>query len=300
MNINIVTVNSGWILQKIAERTAKFCSREGVQFSVTPNPIRGSNPNADANFYVDLQNCYFGSKTKLDVAYFTHAHEDSKDWLFNLFNERKAFLLDGIISMNKRYTDMIIDIGYPSNKITTLTPGQTHDSFPLKKIKIGIVSRGEHEGYGKETLEKLFQQFNVSNFEFHFLGKGWSSLTDIANLKGISVFFDETENYSVYPDFYKKIDYLLIPTLWTAGPMSMQEALSTGIPIISANVGFTNYEFSADYVYSPPRNVHGLHSILSEIESPILKRRAQVENMTWEKYSNSVVGFINHCKALKG
>ena len=75
MNINIVTVRSGWILQKIAERTAQVCNNKipGHSMTVSHSP----DINADANYYADLQNCYHGEKTNCDVAYFTHADLNS-------------------------------------------------------------------------------------------------------------------------------------------------------------------------------------------------------------------------------
>lgn len=286
MHINIVTVSSGWILQKIAERTATNNKLPNVTFSVS----HAADPNS-INYYVDLQNCYNRQKTKLDIAYFTHADLNSEQWLINLMKTTGGYALNGITSMNQRYTDMLMRIGYPKEKLITLVPGQTRDTFPLKKIKIGIVSRGGYEGYGQFFMENVLQNYDFNNFELRFLGKGWERLMPIANSKGIKIQLLDDSDYSIYPTFYQNIDYLLIPGLWTAGPMSMQEALSTGIPIIGANVGFVNYEFKADYVFEP-NNVLQLIAILNIIQTPLLNRRKQVENMTWENFSLKVVEFI--------
>ena len=288
MRINIVTVSSGWILQKIAERTAKNCTVPDVHMTVSHSP----DPNADANYYADLQNCYFGGyKTKCDVAYFTHADKNSVQWMKSLFASRNVNNLDGIVSMNKRYTDMIESIGYPKHKLATITPGQTYDTFPLKPIKIGIVSRGGYAGYGQQFMERLLREFDFENIELKFLGNGWDALVPIANERNIKIELLPDADYSIYPEFYQSIDYLLIAGLWTAGPMSMQEALSTGIPIIASDVGFVGYEFQADYVFEP-NNTGQLINILKEIRQPILDRRKQVEDMTWEKYANDVANFI--------
>jgi glycosyltransferase involved in cell wall biosynthesis len=286
MHINIVTVNTGWILQKIAERTASNNPFEDVTFTVA----HSVDPNA-INYYVDLQNCYNGQKTKLDIAYYSHAHLNSKEWLIPHMNARNGWGLDGITSMNKRYTDMLIEVGYPADKIITITPGQTREMFPLRKIKIGIVSRGGCEGYGQFFMERFFSTYDCKNFVFKFLGNDWNGVLPITRARNIDVQLIGDANYDIYPSFYQDIDYLLIPGLWTAGPMSMQEALSTGTPIIGADVGFINYEFQADYVFQP-NDVEGLINILNEIQEPLLKRRSQVENMTWENFAVGVVDFI--------
>jgi len=289
VKINIVTVTSGWILQKIAERVQRGNDREDVAIRVSA----AADPSADVNYYVDLQNCFYGQKTKCDIAYFTHAHENSPEWALSLLQSRKAFEnLEGIVSMNKRYTDMLTDLGFPKEKLTTIVPGETGATFPMKKIKIGIVSRGGYEGYGQFFMENLFKTHKLENFEFYFLGDGWQDgIWPIAQKNKIGVGFYSDVDYDIYPDFYRQIDYLLIPGLWTAGPMSMQEALSSGIPVIGADVGFVNYEFKADYVF-PPNDVEALHKIFKQIESPPLQRRRQVENMSWKNYATQLITFI--------
>jgi glycosyltransferase involved in cell wall biosynthesis len=293
MHINIVTVNSGWILQKIAERTAINNVVEGVTFSVSHQ----ANPNT-INYYVDLQNCYNKQKTKLDVAYFTHADRHSEEWLRNLMNQTGGFQLNGITSMNRRYTEMLERIGYPKDRLATITPGQTREQFPLRNIKIGIVSRGGYEGYGQFFIERLFNTYDCKNLEFKFLGSGWENLVPISKARNIKMEMYADSDYSIYPSFYQNIDYLLIPGLWTAGPMSMQESLSSGTPIIAADVGFVNYEFKADFVFQP-NNVEQLVNIFNRIKEPMIKRRQQVENMTWNNFAKNVVMFIKYIEGKK-
>jgi len=291
MKINIVTVQSGWILQKIAERLQKGNKDSEVQITVSYEVDR----EADINYYADLQNCYGGQKTKCDVAYFTHADLNSSEWAHNLLSSRNAYTnLDGIISMNERYTQMLRDLGYPDQQLATITPGETAKDFSLKKVNIGIVSRGGYPGYGQHFLEDFFETYKMDNFHFKFLGSGWENLLPICKEKGTSVeLFSDSEPYpEFYNSFYHSIDYLLIPGLWTAGPMSMQEALSCGVPVIGADVGFVNYEFEADYVFSAGDKKQ-LNSILSSIQEPIINRRSQVENMSWETYAKDTVIFLS-------
>ena len=295
MKINVVTVQSGWVLQKIAQRMKSGNTNKDVDIAVSHEP----SLDADVNYYVDLQNCYRGYKTKCDVAYFTHADKDSPDWARNLLTQTKAYSnLDGIISMNERYTEMLRKVGYPPEKLVTITPGETYKDFPLKKINIGVVSRGGWEGYGQHFLEGFFRTHKVDNFHFKFLGSGWEDgLSPIAETNNISMeFYSDEEKYpQFYSSFYHSIDYLLIPGMWTAGPMSMQEALSCGVPVIGADVGFVDYEFTADHTF-PKGNTNALSSILASLSEPIIKRRAQVQDMRWEKYCSAVVAF---CKKVQ-
>lgn len=287
--VNIVIPKSGWILSKIGERAAQNCKIPRVVMKTSFT----ADPHADVNYYCDIQNTYFGEKTNLDIGYITHADMNSSKWLKDLFKERKVFQnMDGIISMNERYTIMCKDIGYPKDRINTITPGQTFDTFPLRKIAIGIVSRGGYPGYGQNFMEDLFTNYDLRGFKFRFLGNGWNALVPIAKEKGIEIELLPDTDYSIYPTFYQEIDYLLIPGLWTAGPMSIQEALSTGTPVIGADVGFVNYEFQPDFTF-PPGNTRQLYTILQKIRRPMLERRKQTEHMTWEKYASNLVTFFH-------
>ena len=46
----------------------------------------------------------------------------------------------------------------------------------------------------------------------------------------------------------------------------------------------------------PVNDKDKLSNILDEIQKPLLKRRAQVENMTWEGYARDLINFINKLK----
>jgi glycosyltransferase involved in cell wall biosynthesis len=298
MKVHIVTVSSGWILQKIAERTATGGNYEceGVTFAVGHQP----DPTADVNYYCDLQNCYYGTKTYMDVAYFTHADMNSKHWLKTLLITRNADRLSGIVCMNKRYEDMIVEGGYPKEKIRTIVPGQTKDMFPLKKTVIGIASRGGFPGYGDDFLQDFFDRFGsfcTEQYKFKFIGQGWEVLKGVADKWEVDMEVCSNEDYSYYPTFYQSLDYLLVPGLWTAGPIAVQEALSTGIPIISADVGFAGYEFQVEHTF-PPGDAKALYRILLDIRLPIWKRRVQVESMSWRSYAKQLVEFFNYLEDL--
>lgn len=294
-NVNIIIPKSGWILTKIGERTAKNCKMKNIRIKSSDK----SNLNADVNFYCDIQNTYFGEKTKLDIGYMTHADRDSEKWLFQMFRQKRVFEnLDGIVLMNERYKKMCQKVGFPKEKLITITPGQTYDTFSLKKTIIGIVSRGGYPGYGQDFMEELFSKYDLSGFKFRFLGNGWDGILPVAEAKNIEIDLLPDADYSIYPKFYHEIDYLLIPGLWTAGPMSFQESLACGIPVISADVGFASYEFQPDFIF-PPDNTECLYKILQLIRRPIIKRRKQVENMSWESYAVKLVTFFKKIEKLQ-
>ncbi len=96
MVINIVTVKSGWMLARKAERIAA-ANKSDYQMNVSHK----RRNDVDANCYIDISNCYRGKTKVLDIGYFTHLHENSLEYLNN-----EWLTLDYIVHMCKRYYEM--------------------------------------------------------------------------------------------------------------------------------------------------------------------------------------------------
>lgn len=281
MHINVVTVNSGWILQKIAERIVAAAPND-----ITMTISHSTRNDVTANFYVDLQNCYGLKSSTIDVGFFTHLDENSEKYLF----ENKHWLTcDHIIHMCKKYFDVFKNY-YPENKMTVLTPGEVAPEFKLKKIKLGIVQRGGYPGKGVFFMKKMLNHEIIKNFEFVFVGKNWDDVINLYKNNGISCYVAD-EKYENYPKVYDFIDYLLIPSLWEGGPMSVIEAYAKGVPIISSDVGFVK-EFDVDYVYTPD-NDNELNKILTGIYEKLINRRKKVEHLSYKSYAEKLVDIVN-------
>jgi glycosyltransferase involved in cell wall biosynthesis len=278
VRVNIITVQSGWILQKIAERITEAGNNLGHHFELSHGPAFSSRP-FDARFYVDVQNCYWGKTDSLDIGLFTHLHENS---LANLDN--RWLSLDHIIHMCERYKHQFQSV-YPSERMSVMPPGQIDPAFKIKKPIVGIVQRGRYVGKGFDFMESLAHLPVMQNFEWRFIGNDWGPVVEIFRAYDVEV-YSNSDDGLIYPDgyagAYNQLDYLLIPSLWEGGPMSVIEAKACGLPIISADVGWAP-EMNVDYIFEPG-NIKELESILKSIISPILRRRAEVESLSYERY----------------
>ncbi|MCV0373850.1 MAG: glycosyltransferase, partial [Nitrosarchaeum sp.] len=266
MKVNVVTVNSGWILQKIAERIVSSAP-DNTEFLLSHLP----RDDVDVNFYVDIQNCYRGKSKVKDVGFFTHLDHDSID---HLIKNKHWLTCDYIIHMNKKYFDKFTEY-YPKEKMSVLKSIEIFPEFTLKKLKLGIVQRGGFEGKGHDFMLRMANYDYMKNFEFLFCGNGWDEIISLYSSKGIKCHLIE-ENYKNYPQVYDSIDYLLIPSLWEGGPMSVPEALAKGVPIISSDVGWVS-EFNVEYLFQP-NDEKGLLDILQKIREPLVQRRKKIEN----------------------
>jgi len=305
MRLNIVTVDSGWILQKIAER-ADAHMPPGVECVITHEPYYATEDGEFSHYwYCDFQNCYHHYKERapraIHVAYFTHAHENSPIWMKNALDQQGGWSLDGMVSMNQRYTDMLRDVGWTKPILTTTPPANAGD-FPLRKTRLLIANRGGFPGYGHDfmlSLSEGYEEFFQHNFEFTFVGNGWEPVIDKFKQAEIEVehYKDSQIDYpNTYRKFYHNNDYLLVPILWTAGSFSAMEAHLTGLPIIASDVGLFNYEVEPEYCY-PPGDKEALIEILTNIRSEIQQRRDRIIQLNdWNSYSEKIVNFMKGLK----
>tara|TARA_R100001198_G_C5211237_1_gene196529 strand:- start:125 stop:991 length:867 start_codon:yes stop_codon:yes gene_type:complete len=278
MKINIVTVRSGWILSKIAER---LCSTNQEVFQLDYSPRN----DVDANFYIDMQNCFTRKTNTLDIGFFTHLHENSTTYI-----TQQYLLADYIVHMCTRYYDAFKHF-YPKDRMCVLYPFEIASNFNIKKPTIGIFQRGEYEGKGFFFMDRMAKYDIMNRFRFLFVGSGWDKVVNRFIEKGIDVEYQTSEEYSEYPSLYEKIDYLLIPSLWEGGPMSVVEAYAMGIPIISSDVGWVGSDFEVEYIYEP-NNECQLESVLNNIYAPIEARRKKFSDFNYENYGKKIINIV--------
>jgi len=284
VKINIVTVQSGWILQKIAQRIVDANKSECL-FSLGTK----SSNLVDANFYIDITNCYQRKSQVLDIGYFTHLHKNNLSSFQNHWGT-----LDFIVHQTNRYFKMFSKI-YPVEKMKVIYPVGILPGFDLYKPVLGVFQRGGCEGKGENFLAALGECSIVRKYRFLFVGGGWEKIYRLFLDKGVDVEWIQSENYELYSSYYDRIDFLLIPSMWEGGPMCIVEALSKGIPIISSDVGWVNCDFRVEYSYTPG-NVRELVGILNGIIAPLDRRRKQVENMSYAEYAAKLVSIVKSLK----
>jgi glycosyltransferase involved in cell wall biosynthesis len=156
-----------------------------------------------------------------------------------------------------------------------------------------------------------------AGLQLHFKGKGWREKFDGLIFRGASFFGGDkpeewysgtyygveahdwgSEDAKSYPPFYDKLDYYLICSIFEGGPMGLLEALATGLPIISSEVGWVP-EFKRIAHLYPAGCVDALAVILTEIAERKLLRRAEVESMSYKQYASDVLTFFEKLRGLK-
>lgn len=280
--INVVTVTSGWILQKIAERIVANAPPT-VEMSLCHRPTMGGN-----NFYVDVQNCYHGPTGGKDIGLFTHVHENNTKHLMDHW-----FQLDGVIHMSDRNEQMWRkDPRFNQRQFCwAAMPGEMPDGFKYKKRTIGIMQRGRYEGKGFHFMKQLVNSNVARHFNWIFVGNDWEEVVKrLLEYQDVQVTYIPDSNAKwpeTYQQTYEKIDYLLIPSLWEGGPMSVIEAASAGVPIIGARVGWVDREIPVFRSFAP-NDIEGCIKILKELHEPQSSAQSIVQKLSYKEYARIV------------
>lgn len=143
-------------------------------------------------------------------------------------------------------------------------------------------------------MQELARHPIAQHFKFLFVGGGWTDVIRELDSRQITVEHHDDANYQAYPGLYDRCDYLLIPSLWEGGPMSLIEAYAKGLPIISSDVGSVP-DFGVDYLY-PTGNLEALAKILDSLLEPARQRRAKVESLSYKKYADDICALVERIK----
>jgi glycosyltransferase involved in cell wall biosynthesis len=197
--------------------------------------------------------------------------------------------MDAFIHQSKRSLNQFIQLGFqPDKNYNVTSPIEVHKFYPT--ITLGIIQNGEVEGKGLYFLLNLLDQYDFKNFKFLFCGRGWELVTDKMRLLGIRyevVRYTHAEYQNVQQrELYEKMDYLLVPSLWEGGPVAPLEAMASGVPVISSDVGLIP-EFNVEYMYEAG-NSSQLIKILQEVEKIRLDRRSKVEHLTYGAFNREL------------
>lgn len=286
MKINIVTVQSGWILQKIAERIVESAPR-GFKMTLSHLPVIGGN-----NFYVDISNCYRGPTGGIDIGLFTHVHENNAKYIKDYW-----FLLDYIVHMSYRSFEIFCQdprYSVESPPMDYKMVGEVPQCFEYKKPTIGVFQRGEHEGKGFHLMKNLVSGSRLPcEFKWVFVGGGWEGVVD--KLRGVTEVLYANDSNTDWParykEYYDLVDYVLVPSKWEGGPMSLIEAASLGKQIIAAPVGWAGIEIPVDYSFKNG-DVESLRSCLFSIVGNRRTARDIVEELSYKDYSSYICGIF--------
>ena len=110
---------------------------------------------------------------------------------------------------------------------------------------------------------------DVPHIDWHFTGSGWPEPALHVDDKDL-------------PEFYRSMDYILVPALIEGGPMSVLEALASGVEVIAPKVGWVPDFPHIEFALGDPVS---LRQVLEELVAKRFALRESVMAMTWENWA---------------
>jgi len=252
LKVHIVISDRGWILERLA---AEIASRyEYVTYSTEVNP------NVPIQYYMTY-GTWKGRVSPFEIGYFAHLepHGKTRDKFFHV-----AKNTNHCICHSNLYEDLLRKEGI--DNVTTISPGIDLDRF-TPKVKIGVVGRTYHTGRKGEHL--VADVLDIPEIEWHFTGDGWP-------YPGLHLPDEQM------PDFYRSMDYILVPSLYEGGPMCVVEALACGKEVIAPAVGWVPQH---PHIEFETGNSQDLRRVLKEVVGHRLELRKSVVERTWDNWA---------------
>jgi glycosyltransferase involved in cell wall biosynthesis len=206
--VNIVTSDRGWVLEKLAGELA----------ARLPYVAFGEGPDRDAA--IQYYMTYSARRRRLspvELAYFAHLEPDPPT-RENFFATARA--VEHCVCHSQPYEAMLRAAGVA--KVTTIPPGVDLDAF-RPRLRIGVIGRTYHTSRKGEHL--VAQVMDIPEIEWAFTGEGWPGPALKLPPEAL-------------PDFYRSLDYVLVPALYEGGPMCVVEALACGTEVIAPPIGW--------------------------------------------------------------
>ena len=256
----------GWILYRLAS-----------EIKLKNVLINEDMPDADIHYYIN----YFLFNEKplngITVGNFTHYDPNLHDEKFI----QAAKEMDYCISISEETTKIMKSLEIDEEKISTVIIGADKSFKP--KLTLGIIGTIKTSGRKGENLvqELLEDKQLMQDMQIVSLNDCWESL-------GIPIWNME------HQDFYRSIDYLLVPSLIEGGPVPFMEALASGTLAIAPPIGvipqFPHIEYETG-------NIISLKDTIKTVKNDFLDRKQKIakymKDYNWDTWA------YNHDKIFK-
>jgi glycosyltransferase involved in cell wall biosynthesis len=269
MKVNIICDDEGWIYSKFIAELRTY-SKHRI--------LLNSKEQCDVTYYLP----YYMANQNIHhpcCAWMSHQEERNKE-LHDKFIS-VANNVDVSISHSKKYADLLISQGIKN--VVQIAPGIDLHKFSLRpqnrqfkdKLVIGYVGR-QYSSSDRKNPKLLDKISKLPFVEF----KATGGRVREAEL----------------PKFYYSLDIVVSPAVIEGGPMSIQESLAVGVPIVCfAGVG-TADEFGTGVIKVPFGNDEVFINFLREFWDKkqyleyrnieiMQAMRKQVERLTWEQFA---------------
>ncbi|NPA60588.1 MAG: glycosyltransferase [Epsilonproteobacteria bacterium] len=253
LKVRIVTEKPGWIMHRKAEEIAKRL----------PNAVINEDyPEANIHYYINYG--YFNKRPSKGVVVANFTHYDPMK--LNDKWESVAKEVDHCVAVANTAAADVKRFGISEDKVSVIPVGADKSFKP--KMTLGLVGRVYPGGRkGEHLVQALLEDKDLmQNLQIVALNDSW----------GVPVWkFDDMS------DFYRSIDYLLVPSLYEGGPVPFMEALGVGTMSIAPAIGVIPDFPHIEYKWN---DIDSLKIVISKLKSEYLERKRRISH-TIEPYN---------------
>lgn len=234
MKVHLVS-NGRWILGTISKELLEASNNE-VKITRNNEP----NYGADINYYFNWQRFTLKiKKSKFDIVWFSHLCDYGEIDVLNR--------VDLIVAKSQHGKLTLKNVGIPMHKIK-IFEGIGASTKVWKKINLGFAGRLCYKNRkGESEIYQLAKSLDTKVFKYYLFGSEitlrnfYNKLSKICDCELITKNVDK---------FFRSIDYYLQTSYVEGGSMDVINAINSGTPIISRDIGFF-YDFRTgeDFVY---------------------------------------------------
>lgn len=254
----VIVGDRGWIVEKLANEIRDNLPEKRFSCEVLDAP----SGKADITYFLP----YSGQRPVDGGAigsWFTHQEmvEPAKSRFIDY-----ALAADFCLTPAERYEELLRSAG--AKDVETIWHGVDLDLFS-PKLKIGVVGRAYHTGRKGEGLLAFIH--DLDGLELLFTGTGWP-------------WPHKHYTSAELAEFYRSLDYLLIPSTIEGGPMPLFEALASGVKVIASDVGCVP---SFPHIPFERGNGRDLRAVIQGLLEEKTKLRQSVERLTWRRFGEA-------------
>lgn len=206
------------------------------------------------------------------IAVYTHCNPPDINALYDACERADLIMCMAFAGRNE-----LVQLGVNPEKLWVNYCGT--DVFKFKRKIIGIIGFSQPNGRKRESLlMDLAWQYDLSPFQFIFVGEGWEKI--VARLKGLGVTADTLQTSDAnLQEVYQQIDALLVTGYAEGGPLPLLEAMTVGTPVISPRFGY-----AADLLDEHYETPEELMDWLNKLAEKSIFTHCLVRSWSWSDY----------------
>lgn len=218
---------------------------------------------------------------------------------FTLNNCKQVFVLNEQV---KKYIS-----GLTTSPVNIIQNGVDTDLFhPVTKTEQRILKKKYHLPVTKKLVlfvgrfvEKkgLGLMLKSRSARYHLVFAGSGNFPETADKNGIHVFYNLSQKQLA--GLYQACDLFILPSKCEGFPLSIQEAMATGLPVITSGNPLYNKIFNTKFIkLIRPDHTQIQHNILEVLSDRMLTNKMKmysrdfaVNYFKWETYSNTLLNY---------